>query len=203
MLSQAVARFQQGDRSAFTEIAAALDSDVKAKSRARSSYVPGYDVEDVEQEILLMLEQAALKFKHSFGVQFRTFFWRLAHKRIAYLQRAQGWGNRKGHHTAVYYEHLRDPNTHDDIDQDDYRLLGAYEEEGFTEVELFDILSQADVTDRERQIVRLKMEGFSNREVNEMVGGTVYTRSNGSYIGCEVDRVLSKLKKKIASALVA
>lgn len=197
VLLQAVQEFQGGFMQAFDTLVEALQDDITQKSVRYC--VPGYDREDVEQELLMALREAACGYDPTKGASFRTYYWLVADRHIQMLQRALGRDKRKANLEALSLQGLTD--TCDEYEANEPWFLGECDT-GYGDVELFADLDSA-ITLRERVVIRMKMDGYDNRDINDVIGGTVYTKSDGTYNGCEVDRILRRLKKKVTFLLSA
>ena len=134
-----------------------------------STYVAGWDREDLAQELRIAIVKAAQGFQEDRGVLFHTYLHTAMVNTIRTLIS-------KAQHT-ISSESLDRVYSGDDMDSViPARLLQALlqEEEGLEEVEMQEELSQYSLSKSEKLFVELRLEGLTMEEISEDLNESSY-----------------------------
>jgi RNA polymerase sporulation-specific sigma factor len=146
--------------------------------------IPGFTSEDLMQEGRMKLMDAALFFNPAFNLQFSTYAYRCLKNHFIKLKNDHNhtevfYDNLSSKEKKSFYSQLRDPN---EMAPDVFVISREYERE---------LLENAKLSQYEHEILYLKLEGFKNKEIAEMLD-----KSAGS-----VDTVWGVVKKKVEKVI--
>jgi RNA polymerase sigma factor (sigma-70 family) len=164
MLDTAAVAYQQGNDRAFCILADSLQKDISYS--IYHNYIPGYDPEDVEQELLILLDQTAKQFKPQKGAQFRTFYLSCAKNRINELRTYEAADKRAVQHNLISLDAFSpNPNEEDNSQQVEI----PYDEQGFDRGEIDTFLS-SELTEDEFNVVTLYLDGYGFKDISIKLG---------------------------------
>jgi RNA polymerase sporulation-specific sigma factor len=185
---------ERGDTAALNALIRRYQS--QARVEARQYYLPGGTLEDLQQEALIALYQAASGYDHSKAVSFRTFASACMRNRI--IQTLRGARRRK-HLVLTEAQSLSHEGNDDEeewtldvaspeLDPAEAVVTAAWAEE-------FKQRFLTGLSQFETSVAVLYVSGITQSEIAAMMGGSVKVKS--------VDNALSRVKRKARSEMSA
>jgi RNA polymerase sigma factor (sigma-70 family) len=136
-------------------------------NKAHKQYVPGYNAEELFQELMVKTFITCKKWDKQENTKFGTYLFHALDNHLNYLRRREGAAVRTLNHESVSYDIL--------LDQNDDRTTGGFFEKQYGKLPSYEmptlfcdlIEDDAPLSVRERICVEMIFEGHGNNEIAE------------------------------------